>query len=109
MANEELKQDFESALIKHVHFKSKLRSFLFGRGGIEGPIRDHELCSLGTWIAQQMRGAGAYAYLLEARQFDRLHLIMHQEANRLMDMHQVAAWRKPSPGICCCSRWTTKW
>ena len=87
MTKEELKRDFESAHIKHVHFKSKLRSFLFGNGGAEGPLRDPEQCSLGLWIASRMRGTGAYAHLPEARQFDRQHVRMHQEANRLMDLH----------------------
>ena len=87
MTKEELKRDFESAHIKHVHFKSKLRSFLFGNGGAEGPLRDPEQCTLGLWIASRMRGTGAYAHLPEARQFDRQHVRMHQEANRLMDLH----------------------
>lgn len=87
MTTEELKRDFESALIKHVHFKSKLRSFLFGNGGAEGPLRDPEQCSLGHWIADRMRGTGPYAQLPEARQFDRAHVLIHNEANRLMDMH----------------------
>ena len=87
MTKEELKRDFESAHIKHVHFKSKLRSFLFGNGGAEGPLRDPEQCSLGLWIASRMRGTGVYAHLPEARQFDRQHVHMHQEANRLMDLH----------------------
>ena len=87
MTKEELKRDFESAHIKHVHFKSKLRSFLFGNGGAEGPLRDPEQCTLGLWIASRMRGTGAYAHLPEARQFDQLHVRMHQEANRLMDLH----------------------
>ena len=87
MTIEELKQDFESARIKHVHFKSKLRSFLFGNGGAEGPLRDPEQCGLGLWIADRLRGAGSYAHLPEARQFDQQHVLIHKEANRLMDLH----------------------
>ena len=89
MTNEELKQDFESARIKHVHFKSKLRSFLFGNGGDQRPIRDPEQCSLGVWIAARARNPGPYAHLAEAQQLDRQHTRIHQEANRLMDMHQA--------------------
>ena len=89
MTPEELKRDFESAHIKHVHFKSKLRSFLFGNGGAEGPLRDPEQCGLGLWIADRLRGTGIYAHLAEARQFDRQHVLIHQEANWLMDMHQA--------------------
>ncbi|GAC1604147.1 MAG: hypothetical protein NVS3B25_33240 [Hymenobacter sp.] len=89
MGLEEIKQDFESARIKHVHFKSKLRSYLFGSGGSEGPSRDPEQCGLGIWIAHRLRGNGTYAHLPEARQLDRQHMLIHREANRLMDMHQA--------------------
>lgn len=89
MSTEELKQDFESARIKHVHFKSKLRSYLFGNGGETGPLRDPEKCSLGQWIATRLRGQGAYAHLREARQFDQKHALIHLEANRLMDLHDA--------------------
>jgi hypothetical protein len=89
MSIEEQKQDFESARIKHVHFKSKLRSYLFGNGGETGPLRDPEQCSLGHWIASRLRGQGAYAHLPEARQFDQKHILIHLEANRLMDLHDA--------------------
>lgn len=87
MTIEEIKQDFESARIKHVHFKSKLRSYLFGNGVEEGPLRNPERCTLGIWIADRLRGTGAYAHLPVAREFDRKHLLIHREANRLMDLH----------------------
>ncbi len=89
MTTEELKRDFESAHIKHVHFKSKLRSYLFGNGGETGPLRDPEQCSLGLWVADRLRGQGAYAHLPEARQFDLQHIRIHREANRLMDLQDA--------------------
>jgi hypothetical protein len=98
MTIEEVKRDCESAHIKHVHFKSKLRSFLFGNGGAEGPLRDPEQCSLGQWIAERMRGTGAYAHLPEARQFDRQHVLIHQEASRLMDLHQAGHTEESTAG-----------
>ena len=99
MTNEELKRDFESAHIKHVHFKSKLRSFLFGNGVQEGPLRDPELCGLGVWIAERMRGTGPYAHLPEARQLDQQHVLVHQQANRLMDLHQQGQVDKAIEGF----------
>ena len=96
MSTEELKQDFESARIKHVHFKSKLRSYLFGNGGEPGPLRDPEQCGLGLWIANRLRGQGAYAHLPEARQFDQKHILIHAEANRLMDLHDAGQADKVS-------------
>ena len=99
MTNEELKRDFESAHIKHVHFKSKLRSFLFGNGVQEGPLRDPELCGLGVWIAERMRGTGPYAHLPEARQLDQQHVLVHKQANRLMDLHQQGQVDKAIEGF----------
>lgn len=99
MTTEELKQDFESALIKHVHFKSKLRSYLFGNGVAEGPLRDPEQCGLGLWIAARMRGSGPYAHLPEARQFDRQHVLIHHEANRLMDLHKAGRVEEAMAGF----------
>jgi hypothetical protein len=99
MTIEELKQDFDSARIRHVHFKSRLRSYLFGNGGEESPLRDPEACSLGHWIADRLRGRGVYAHLPEARQFDRQHVLMHHEANRLMDLHAAGRTDEASAGL----------
>ena len=99
MTIEELKRDFESARIKHVHFKSKMRSFLFGNAGAEGPLRDPEQCGLGIWIASRLRGNGPYAHLPEARQFDRIHKLIHQKANQLMDLHQAGRTEEASTGF----------
>ena len=99
MTSEELKRDFESARIKHVHFKSRLRSFLFGNGGDEGLLRDHDQCSLGQWIANRLRGTGPYAHLPESRELDRQHIRIHREANRLMDLHAAGQSDEAMAGI----------
>ncbi|WP_223648498.1 CZB domain-containing protein [Hymenobacter psoromatis] len=80
-----IKQDFESALVKHFSFKARLRSFLHGNGNEEGPLRDPDLCSLGQWIAE--RHQGTYQHLPEMRELDQLHRLIHTRANRLMDLY----------------------
>jgi len=85
MSLEAIKQDFESALIKHMSFKAKLRSFLHGNGNEQGPLRDPDQCGLGKWIAE--RRQHAYAHLPEMRELDQRHRTIHQAANRLMDLH----------------------
>jgi hypothetical protein len=82
--DQELKQDFETAMIKHLLFKSKLRSFVYGTNLAEGPIRDADLCALGVWIKERM--AGPSGRLPEWQALDRAHRQVHLEANRLMDM-----------------------
>ncbi|WP_151087315.1 CZB domain-containing protein [Hymenobacter baengnokdamensis] len=84
MSPEAIKQDFESALIKHFSFKARLRSFLHGNGTEEGPLRDPEQCGLGVWIKE--RREGAYHHLPEMSELDRQHRLIHKQANRLMDL-----------------------
>ncbi|RSK47691.1 CZB domain-containing protein [Hymenobacter rigui] len=84
--SDELKQEFDAARIKHLHFKSKLRSFLYGSNTAEAPIRDPQQCSFGHWISGFL--LPQYGHLPESRQLDNLHDKIHQEANRLMDMAQ---------------------
>jgi hypothetical protein len=84
MNSEELKQDFETAMLKHVLFKSKLRSFLYGSSTAEGPMRDPDQCSFGVWINDRRRSFPGS--LPEWAELDRVHRQLHTEANRLMDM-----------------------
>ncbi|MDU0371085.1 CZB domain-containing protein [Hymenobacter endophyticus] len=83
---DELKQEFDGARIKHLHFKSKLRSFLYGSSTAEAPIRDPRQCSFGQWITTYV--LTRYGQLPESRELDAVHTQIHLEANRLMDMAQ---------------------
>ena len=85
MAPNDIKQDFESAMTRHFLFKTKLRSFLYGNGYDEGPLRDPDQCSLGQWIAK--RRAGAYADVPGMAALDDAHRRIHREASVLMDHH----------------------
>ena len=84
MSPEAIKQDFESALVKHFSFKARLRSFLYGNDSAQAPLRDPDQCSLGQWIAS--RRQGAYAKIPEMRELDRQHRLIHKRANELMDL-----------------------
>ncbi len=84
MNSEAIKQDFESALVKHFSFKARLRSFLYGNASAEPPLRDPDQCSLGQWIASRQQGA--YAHVPEMRALDREHRLIHKWANELMDL-----------------------
>ncbi|TVT41905.1 hypothetical protein FNT36_10830 [Hymenobacter setariae] len=85
MSPDAIKQDFESALVKHFSFKAKLRSFLYGNTSSEGLLRDPDQCSLGKWITS--RREGAYAHIPEMKELDHQHRLIHQQANVLMDKH----------------------
>jgi hypothetical protein len=85
MTSEAIKQDFESAIVKHFSFKARLRSFLHGNSKEEAPLRDPDQCGLGLWIAERWRGD--YQHVPQMRELDALHRLIHQQANRLMDLH----------------------
>jgi len=97
MTPEAIKQDFESALVKHFSFKARLRSFLHGNGNEHGPLRDPDQCSLGQWIAE--RRQGAYRHLPEMRELDQQHRLIHQQANRLMDLHLAGRQEEAQAGF----------
>lgn len=83
MTLEAIKQDFEAAMVKHLAFKARLRSFLYGNNNSEGPLRDPEQCTLGQWIAERRREA--YRLVPAMNELDHQHRYIHQQANRLMD------------------------
>lgn len=87
MTPNEIKQDFESAIIKHLLFKTKLRSFLYGNSYAEGSLRDPDQCALGHWITN--RWAGAYVHVPEMATLDAAHRRLHRDAVVLMD-HRLA-------------------
>ena len=84
MTETDIKQDFEAALIKHLGFKTRLRSFLYGNATAEAPLRDPDQCLLGVWLHE--RRQGAYATLPLLIDLDREHRRIHAEANKLMDL-----------------------
>lgn len=85
MSPEAIKQDFESAIVKHFSFKARLRSFLHGNGNEQAPLRDPDQCGLGQWILE--RRHAAYQHLPEMRELDQQHRLIHEQASRLMDLH----------------------
>lgn len=94
---DDIKQDFEAAMVKHLLFKSRLRSFLYGRATDEAALRDPQQCTFGHWI--QQRALGAYQHLPESRTLDQVHKQIHQLANKLMDLHQRGRTEEALAGL----------
>lgn len=97
MSPESIKQDFESALVKHFSFKARLRSFLYGNDSAQAPLRDPDQCSFGQWIAN--RWQGPYAHVPEMRDLDREHRLIHQRANGLMDLRMAGRQEEALAGF----------
>jgi len=95
--NDELKQEFDTASVRHLLFKSKLRSFLYGSNTAEEPIRDPNVCALGKWINE--RALIVYAHLPESKELDQVHQQIHKEANRLMDLRLAGKAEQAITGL----------
>ncbi|WP_400193838.1 CZB domain-containing protein [Hymenobacter sp. B81] len=87
MTHDDLQREFNTARLKHRVFKAKLRSFLYGSGTDEQPIRDAQVCSFGQWLLQV--GLPQLGHLPAMQQLERVHTAMHATANRLLDLHQA--------------------
>ncbi|WP_165903697.1 CZB domain-containing protein [Hymenobacter gummosus] len=95
--DEDLKREFDTARLKHILFKARLRSFLFGAGGNEAPVRDPDECSFGHWIRDV--ALPRFGHYPEARQLDDAHRRVHHEANRLMDLHLAGQTEEAMRGL----------
>jgi len=94
---DEFKQDFDAAIIKHLLFKSRLRSFLYGRPSGEATLRDPQLCELGQWI--QQKALGPYRHLPESQTLDQAHRQIHQVASELMDLYDRGQTEQALDGL----------
>jgi Chemoreceptor zinc-binding domain len=92
-----LKREFESARLKHILFKARLRSFLYGVGSNEMPVRDADVCPLGQWI--QAVALPRFGHLPETAQLDAAHRRLHLLANQLMDLHQSGHQEEAMRGL----------
>jgi hypothetical protein len=95
--DEDLKREFDQARLKHILFKARLRSFLYGHGSDEAPVRDPDECSLGHWIRDV--ALARYGYHPEAARLDQLHRRVHEEAGRLMDLHAAGQGEEALRGL----------
>ena len=96
--SDEWKQDFDGAMIKHLLFKSRLRSFLYGRPSGEAILRDPQLCELGRWIEERAL-RGPYRHLPESQVLDQAHRRIHQLASQLMDLYQRGQTEQALAGL----------
>lgn len=92
-----LKREFDAARLKHILFKARLRSFLYGASGDEAPVRDADVCSLGVWIRDVARPQ--FSHHTEVQQLDQTHRQLHVEANRLMDLYQAGHTEEAVRGL----------
>ena len=83
----DLKYVFESARIKHIVFKSKVKSYLYGSDTPLEPILNHRQCSFGQWIYEF--GLTRFSHLPEMHQLEKVHRDIHDHATQLVNLKQA--------------------
>lgn len=82
----ELKYVFESAKIKHIVFKSKVKSYLYGSNTPLEPILNYRQCSFGQWIYEV--GLTQFKHMPEMHQLEKVHRGIHEHAIHLVTLKQ---------------------
>ena len=96
-AIDNLKHEFESALTKHILFKSKVKSYLYGSNTPLEPITDLRQCNFGIWL--QNNGLPLYGHVPEMRQLDQVHHHIHDHAIKLVNLKKAGHTEEAIAGI----------
>jgi hypothetical protein len=78
--------DFEQAKAKHLLFKSKLRSILYGVSIDETPVLSHTECTVGQWIYDH--ALQAYGHIPEMIALEKTHTAIHSTARQLVEWYK---------------------
>lgn len=79
--------DFQKAKAKHLHFKSLLRSILYGIAHIdETPVISHYECAVGQWIYNH--ALHEYRHISEINELEEVHQNIHTSARQLVELYK---------------------
>ncbi|MCW3075983.1 MAG: arcB, partial [Bacteroidetes bacterium] len=92
-----IKLDFEQAKAKHLMFKSKLRSILYGAEIDEAPVLSHYECAVGKWIYSH--AFQAYGHLPEMQELEKVHAEIHSSARKLVEEYKEGKVEKARTGL----------
>jgi hypothetical protein len=81
-----IKHEFESATVKHILFKSKVKSYLYGSDTDLEPIVNYRVCSFGQWIYD--KGMPLFGELPEMQELEKVHKEIHDFASYLVKLKQ---------------------
>lgn len=83
---ENIKLDFEQAKAKHLLFKSRLRSILYGEIIDESPVLSHFECAVGKWIYSY--ALKTYGRIPEMQELEKVHEDIHTSAKQLVNLYK---------------------
>lgn len=90
--------DFQQAKIKHLQFKSNLRSILYGVSTIdEKPVLSHHECAVGKWIYEH--ALEVYGKVPELLELEKTHADIHRKARELVDLYKVGKVAESRNGL----------
>ncbi len=78
--------DFDQARAKHMLFKSRLRSLLYGVEVEEQPVVSHFECDLGKWIYGH--ALKQYNNIPEIQELEKVHEQIHSVAKQLVELYK---------------------
>ncbi len=81
-----IKLDFEQARSKHLLFKTRLRSILYGADLDETPVLSHHECTVGKWIYGH--ALETYTHIPEMHQMEQVHASLHTVARKLVALYK---------------------
>lgn len=89
--------DFEQAKAKHLLFKSRLRSILYGMEINELPVLSHFECGVGKWIYNH--ALTEYGHIAEIHELEKVHADLHAVARDLVAMYKTGKVEEARSGL----------
>jgi hypothetical protein len=93
----EIKLDFQQARMKHIGFKSKLRSILFGSETNIEPVASEYECAVGKWIYGH--ALETYGNIPEMAELEKVHKDIHSTARELLALYQSGRQEEARQGL----------
>jgi len=92
-----LELDFEQAKARHLLFKTRLRSILFGIEIDETPVVSHHECAVGKWIYGH--ALKEYGHIPEMKELERVHANIHLSARELIALFRKGKVEEAHSGL----------
>jgi hypothetical protein len=92
-----LQLDFEQAKAKHLLFKSRLRSILYGAEIDEIPVISHYECAVGKWIYNH--ALKVYGHIPEMLELEKIHADIHTSASELVKKYKEGKVEEARKGL----------
>lgn len=92
-----LELDFEQARAKHLLFKTKLRSYLYGIPIDETALVNYTLCEVGQWIYGH--ALEKFGHIPEMQELEKVHKKLHIYTSELVDLYKKGKIENAREGL----------